>query len=47
MMSIPSEFAGVAGGIFNSSLQLGVVIGLSISTGEPAVRTLGTSELKR
>jgi H+/Cl- antiporter ClcA len=33
MLSIPHTFAGVAGGIFNSSLQAGVVLGLSIATG--------------
>lgn len=37
MMSIPHEYAGVAGGIFNSALQLGVVIGLSIATGASSV----------
>jgi MFS family permease len=32
ILSVPAEHSGVAGGVFNSSLQLGTSIGLSIAT---------------
>lgn len=32
VLSVPRRHAGVAGGVFNSALQLGVSVGLAIST---------------